>query len=215
LAGGYAIYTTIDRDLQEHARQVLERGIYRVARANGIPALPADYYTAEKLYKEQKVDIKPGKVLIGKIKDVQGGEYVVEIGDKEFKAEKGELTFEKGDYVFVRFYQAKKELRWEVLPDLQGALVALDAKTGAIRAMVGGYSYTRSPYNRAVYAKRQPGSAIKTDYISIRPYEGLHASPHNRHRTQELLRPLHRQRLDTKELRGSGVWTRVFEDCLS
>jgi penicillin-binding protein 1A len=161
LAGGYAIYTTIDKDLQEHARQVLEKGIYRVAKANGIPALPADYYTAEKLYKEQKVDIKPGKVLIGKIKDVQGGEYVVEIGDKEFKAEKGELTFEKGDYVFVRFYQAKKELRWEVLPDLQGALVALDAKTGAIRAMVGGYSYMRSPYNRAVYAKRQPGSAIK------------------------------------------------------
>jgi penicillin-binding protein 1A len=161
LAGGYAIYTTIDKDLQEHARQVLERGIYRVAKANGIPALPADYYTAEKLYKEQKVDIKPGKVLIGKIKDVQGGEYVVEIGDKEFKAEKGDLTFEKGDYVFVRFYQVKKELRWEVLPDLQGALVALDAKTGAIRAMVGGYSYMRSPYNRAVYAKRQPGSAIK------------------------------------------------------
>jgi penicillin-binding protein 1A len=161
LAGGYAIYTTIDKDLQEHARQVLEKGIYRVARANGIPALPADYYTAEKLYKEQKVDIKPGKVLIGKIKDVQGGEYVVEIGDKEFKAEKGELTFEKGDYVFVRFYQVKKELRWEALPDLQGALVALDAKTGAIRAMVGGYSYMRSPYNRAVYAKRQPGSAIK------------------------------------------------------
>jgi penicillin-binding protein 1A len=161
LAGGYTIYTTIDKDLQEHARQVLERGIYRVAKANGIPALPADYYTAEKLYKEQKVDIKPGKVLIGKIKDVQGGEYVVEIGDKEFKAEKGELTFEKGDYVFVRFYQTKKELRWEVLPDLQGTLVALDAKTGAIRAMVGGYSYMRSPYNRAVYAKRQPGSAIK------------------------------------------------------
>ncbi|MFZ8861700.1 MAG: transglycosylase domain-containing protein, partial [Thermocrinis sp.] len=88
LAGGYAIYTTIDKDLQEHARQVLEKGIYRVARANGIPALPADHSTAEKLYKEQKVDIKPGKVLMGKIKDVQGDEYVVEIGDKEFKAEK-------------------------------------------------------------------------------------------------------------------------------
>jgi penicillin-binding protein 1A len=161
LAGGYAIYTTIDKDLQEHARQVLEKGIYRVAKANGIPALPADYSTAEKLYKEQKVDIKPGKVLIGKIKDVRGGEYAVEIGGEEFKAEKGELIFEKGDYVFVRFYQVKKELRWEVLPDLQGALVALDAKTGAIRAMVGGYSYMRSPYNRAVYAKRQPGSAIK------------------------------------------------------
>ncbi|WP_448587578.1 penicillin-binding protein 1A [Thermocrinis sp.] len=161
LAGGYAIYTTIDRDLQEHAKRVMEKGILRVARANGIPALPADYYQAEKMYKEQKVEIKPGKVLIGKIKDVKGGEYIIEIGQEELTAEKGELTFEKGDFVFVRFYRDKKELRWEVLPDLQGALVALDAKTGAIRAMVGGYSYMRSPYNRAVYARRQPGSAIK------------------------------------------------------
>ena len=161
LAGGYAIYTTIDKDLQEHARRVLERGIFRVAKANGIPSLPSDYYEAERMYKEQKVDIRPGKVLIGKIKNVLGDEYVVEIGQEEFRAEKGELTFEKGDYVFVRFYRVKGKLKWEVLPDLQGALVALDAKTGAIRAMVGGYSYMRSPFNRAVYAKRQPGSAIK------------------------------------------------------
>ncbi|WP_448584140.1 penicillin-binding protein 1A [Thermocrinis sp.] len=161
LAGGYAIYTTVDKDLQEHARKVMERGILRVAKANGIPALPVDYYEAKKMYEEQKVDIKPGKVLIGRIKDVIGDEYLVEIGQEEFRAKKGELNFEKGDYVFVRFYKAKGELKWEVLPDLQGALVALDAKTGAIRAMVGGYSYMRSPFNRAVYSKRQPGSAIK------------------------------------------------------
>jgi len=161
LAGGYAIYTTIDRDLQEHARKVMEKGILRVARANGIPALPADYYEAERMYKDQKVEIKPGKVLIGKIKHISGDEYLVEIGQEEFRAKRGELNFEKGDYVFVRFYKAKGKLKWEVLPDLQGALVALDAKTGAIKAMVGGYSYMRSPFNRAVYSKRQPGSAIK------------------------------------------------------
>ena len=161
LAGGYAIYTTIDRDLQEHARKVMEKGILRVARANGIPALPADYYEAERMYKDQKVEIKPGKVLIGKIKHISGDEYLVEIGQEEFRAKRGELNFEKGDYVFVRFYKAKGKLKWEVLPDLQGALVALDANTGAIKVMVGGYSYMRSPFNRAVYSKRQPGSAIK------------------------------------------------------
>ncbi len=42
----------------------------------------------------------------------------------------------------------------------QGALVALDT-SGAVRAMVGGRSYTRSPFNRAVDARRQPGSAFK------------------------------------------------------
>jgi len=47
-------------------------------------------------------------------------------------------------------------------PDyLQGALVALDPSTGYVRAMVGGRDFTESPFNRAVQAKRQSGSAFK------------------------------------------------------
>ena len=43
----------------------------------------------------------------------------------------------------------------------QGAVVVLDAATGAVRAMAGGRDYRASPYNRAVVARRQPGSAFK------------------------------------------------------
>jgi len=43
----------------------------------------------------------------------------------------------------------------------QGAVVALDAATGAVRAMAGGADYRTSPYNRAVLARRQPGSSFK------------------------------------------------------
>ncbi len=43
----------------------------------------------------------------------------------------------------------------------QGAVVILDAATGAVRAMVGGRNYRDSPFNRAVLARRQPGSAFK------------------------------------------------------
>jgi penicillin-binding protein 1A len=43
----------------------------------------------------------------------------------------------------------------------QGAVVALDAATGAVRAMVGGRDYRLSPYNRAALARRQPGSTFK------------------------------------------------------
>ncbi len=43
----------------------------------------------------------------------------------------------------------------------QGAVVVLDAATGAVRAMAGGRDYRASPYNRAVLARRQPGSAFK------------------------------------------------------
>ncbi len=43
----------------------------------------------------------------------------------------------------------------------QGAVVVLDAATGQVRALVGGRDYRTSPYNRAVVARRQPGSAFK------------------------------------------------------
>ncbi|HEY4171502.1 MAG TPA: penicillin-binding transpeptidase domain-containing protein, partial [Rhodopila sp.] len=43
----------------------------------------------------------------------------------------------------------------------EGAVIVLDAATGAVRAMVGGRNYRSSPYNRAVLARRQPGSAFK------------------------------------------------------
>ena len=43
----------------------------------------------------------------------------------------------------------------------QGAVVVLDAASGAVRAMVGGRDYRQSSYNRAVEARRQPGSAFK------------------------------------------------------
>lgn len=43
----------------------------------------------------------------------------------------------------------------------QGAVIALDAASGAVRAMVGGRDYRTSPFNRAVLARRQPGSAFK------------------------------------------------------
>jgi penicillin-binding protein 1A len=44
---------------------------------------------------------------------------------------------------------------------LQGAVVAIDPTTGALRALVGGRDFSESPFNRAVQAQRQPGSSFK------------------------------------------------------
>jgi penicillin-binding protein 2D len=60
--------------------------------------------------------------------------------------------------------QAERFLRegvGRISPKLQGALLAMDPNTGDVRAVVGGADFKRSPYNRAFFAKRQPGSAIK------------------------------------------------------
>jgi penicillin-binding protein 1A len=46
-------------------------------------------------------------------------------------------------------------------PEAQSALVAIDPRTGAVKAMVGGYDFKKSQFNRAMQAKRNPGSAFK------------------------------------------------------
>ncbi|MDH5488332.1 MAG: penicillin-binding protein 1A [Rhodospirillaceae bacterium] len=47
------------------------------------------------------------------------------------------------------------------IPEIEGSLVALDPHTGRVLAMVGGFDYNKSQFNRATQAKRQPGSAFK------------------------------------------------------
>ncbi|MBL8326437.1 MAG: penicillin-binding protein 1A [Rubrivivax sp.] len=47
------------------------------------------------------------------------------------------------------------------LPEVQGAMVALDPRTGALRAMVGGFDFGKNKFNRVTQAWRQPGSAFK------------------------------------------------------
>lgn len=72
--------------------------------------------------------------------------------------------FKPGDVVKVGIKSIKgKDIRLslEQEPEVQGAVVALEPHTGFIRVIIGGYDYTRSEFNRALYAKRQPGSSFK------------------------------------------------------
>lgn len=57
--------------------------------------------------------------------------------------------------------------------EVEGALLALDARTGAVRALVGGYDFSLSEYNRALQARRQPGSAFKPIIYSAALESGL------------------------------------------
>ena len=82
------------------------------------------------------------------------GSQVIEQGGLEVTAAL-DLTLQKLGEKTVRDGVRK------ISPQLQGALVCLDPATGDILAAVGGVDVTRSSYNRALFAKRQPGSAIK------------------------------------------------------
>lgn len=61
-------------------------------------------------------------------------------------------------------------------PYLQGMFVALDPQTGSVRALVGGRDYEQSRFNRAIQARRQPGSSFKTFVYAAAIAAGIPAS---------------------------------------
>ncbi|MBI5416430.1 PBP1A family penicillin-binding protein [Candidatus Poribacteria bacterium] len=70
----------------------------------------------------------------------------------------------KDDLVRIKLREEKdKEIIVDLMQEqlVQGSLLCMDAQTGYIRAMVGGYDFIKTPFNRAVQAWRQPGSAFK------------------------------------------------------
>jgi penicillin-binding protein 1A len=66
-----------------------------------------------------------------------------------------------GDIVYVAPSKDQGLFHLMQMPDVDGALVAMDPHTGRVLALVGGFSYGRSQFNRAVQALRQPGSSFK------------------------------------------------------
>ncbi len=67
-------------------------------------------------------------------------------------------------------------LNLEIKPEVQGAIVSIDPHTGDVLALSGGYDYHESEFNRAVQAKRQPGSAFKPIVYSTAIDNGFTAS---------------------------------------
>ena len=67
-----------------------------------------------------------------------------------------------GDVVYVAPIDGKPgQFRLQQVPEISGALVAMDPYTGRVFAMVGGFSFDQSEFNRATQALRQPGSSFK------------------------------------------------------
>ena len=161
LQGGLKIYTTIDRDMQSLAVKSLKKGLSRLARLNHIPFLPQSEREMKDYYERQSKRLVLDRVYVAKVEEVKGKTAKVKVGKYEFDVDlKGGNISGRG-YIFVRIKEGEEEPVAVFVPDLQGAIVSLDTHTGAIRAIVGGYSYSYSSYNRAVKARRQPGSAIK------------------------------------------------------
>src|SRR5690606_13984794 len=61
----------------------------------------------------------------------------------------------------VRVYQSNEQWQVTQLPEVESALVALDPRDGAVRALVGGFNFDHNKFNHVTQAWRQPGSSFK------------------------------------------------------
>ena len=107
--------------------------------------------------------------VIGKLApgDAQWAAKIIEPGSEKIRVlKKFALTqiLKPGDVIKVSVKTVQDttiHLSLQQEPQAEAALVALDQETGFIRAMIGGYDFVKSDYNRVIYAQRQPGSAFK------------------------------------------------------
>ena len=185
---GLKIYTTLDSKQQELALLTVRKHLINYSKRHGYRG-PLDqldlneYPDVTSRNKKLKTynnyqDLMPAIVLESNDEEAQlhrrGGASPITIGLDKVKWARLYRSENKrgpkikrvldvltpGDVVWVS--QDDKEL-WELsqLPKVTGALTVVNPKDGAVEAMVGGFDFTYSKFNRALQAKRQPGSSFK------------------------------------------------------
>src|SRR5713226_967551 len=124
-----------------------------------------------------RIGFQPGRELGGAVlKDRQTGNITLD-GVRWARAASGPLrgrtpsavsqVLSPGDVIYADPLIGKDgnpvegQYRLRQLPEVSGAMVAMDPRTGRVQAMVGGFSFDQSQFNRATQAYRQPGSTIK------------------------------------------------------
>ena len=185
--GSYRVHTTIDSRLQAAAVRALREALMEYDRRHGYRG-PEDRYDLDTLSDPERIEetlrgvprvggLLPALVLRSGAKEaavrVRGeGEAVL-----PFEGMKWARPYRSVDRRGPAPKEAKDVLApgdlvrvlrtgdggWELaqVPKVQGAFVAMDPEDGAILAMVGGFDFRRSKFNRGVQALRQPGSSFK------------------------------------------------------
>jgi len=173
--GGLKVYTTLNVRLQQAAEQSLTQGLREIDQQKGL-RLVGGGPTARVTPRRPGAPLRPGLVVEGVIQRVTARGIHVTVdgysGEIPFKAmhvaqgPKLADAFHPDDRVLIRLEDVDHNRKTLTLvlaqePEMEGALLALDPRTGQIKAMVGGYDFQRSKFNRAIQARRQPGSAFK------------------------------------------------------
>ncbi|HXA34830.1 MAG TPA: penicillin-binding protein 1A [Steroidobacteraceae bacterium] len=184
---GYKVFTTIDSRLQAAGTVALRTGLLEYDRRHGfrgaVAKVDLSKFSGPKDLDGQLEEfpmiggLKPA--IVEKVDAKSAKIYVKDLGEATLPWEKlswarRELPDEKtdrwptqaseiltrGDVIYTVGRTADSLLFVQV-PEAQSALVSVDPKDGAVVALIGGFDYFQSKYNRVTQARRQPGSGFK------------------------------------------------------
>ena len=175
---GLSIRTPLDINYQIQAIKSLRKGIENYDRRHGWRGPITNRYKNNK-WEEKLKTIKLDPTLNWKIVEIIGlddSSIQFKILDKKQKSLTGKLSFknvkwalsksqslknkfEIGDILYVK--KEKNDWKLKQYPKVNGGIVALNPFTGDVKALVGGFNFKSSEFNRVTQAKRQPGSAFK------------------------------------------------------
>lgn len=172
---GLDVYSTLDYDLQVSAQKALREGLRVLDKRRGFR--PEGVKASDSL-ETSSSDLKVGDIIKAQITRVSQNSIDLEINRLPGKIPADGLSWAKlgdpvkhfapGEKILTRIRDIVNDngsrkliLTLEQEPEVEGALMAIEPQTGFIKAMVGGYSFNKSKFNRATQALRQPGSSFK------------------------------------------------------
>ena len=176
LNGGLEVTTTVDSYWQESANEAVRNGLKAVDRRRGFRKDAVQFVTDPETTQLNgwKRYFEAGDGVRGVILGWKGGKAQVRIGAARLEVPENAFAWAGKDVAKLLprgaapLFSVKsaedgqpKALELDQEPQVEGALMAVDPKTGEIRAMVGGYDFNRSKFNRATQALRQVGSTMK------------------------------------------------------
>lgn len=185
---GYRVITTINSQLQQAAEQAVQDGLVAYDSRHGfrgpeknLPE-PEDWQTTLRetptygnLVPAIISEIKPQALVvqtefaetveISWENGLKGLRRYISPSNRSAPIKTADELFSVGDLIRIRQHQESWQLGQ--LPKAQAAIVALDPENGAIQALIGGYDFRQSNFNRATQAERQPGSNFKPFIYTI------------------------------------------------
>lgn len=193
--GGLRVYTSLNRDMQEHANRAVDGAVRQLDKRQG-------WRPVEKnVLRDMEISIQEfhsndwmepfaeGQVATGVVTEVDPttkvriGRFTATIDPESVAWTETPLPqlFAVGDISEFEIASVDSSLETMVVkvdqePIAEGALLAVEARTGQIKAMVGGLDFDKSKFNRATQARRQPGSAFKAFAIGAAVEEGYTAT---------------------------------------